>query len=126
MKRELCAILILALIFAASLWNIRYIDRMTAELLAELDASAAAAEAGDCEAAAEQLTAVLEHWKALDHYAGIALRHSETDACTDLFYELLGELHQGCTGRTKGLYQSLSEHLQSIAEMEHPSLKSVF
>ena len=99
---------------------------MTDELLDGLAHSAAAAEAGDCETAAERLNAVLAHWKAMDHYTGIVLRHTETDTCTDLFYELLGELQQGCTGRAKGLYESLTEHLQSIAEMEHPTLKSVF
>lgn len=126
MKRELCAVLLLAAIFAASIWNIRYIDRITEELLSDLDRSAAAAETGDCESAAALLTTALEHWNSVDHYSGVALRHAETDSCTDLFYALLGELYQGETGRAKGLYQSLREHLKSIAEMEHPTLKSVF
>lgn len=126
MKRELCAVLLLAVIFAASIWNIHYFDRMTEDLLSELDRSAAAAESGDCETAAALLTDTLDRWDSLDLYSGITLRHAETDSCTDLFYALLGELYQGNTGKAKGLYQNLQEHLRSLAEMEHPTLKSVF
>lgn len=126
MKRELFAILLLIAIFALSIWNIHYVDHITEDLLSDLARSADIAATGDCQSAAEIVTETLERWKSLDCYAGVAIRHAETDGCTDLFYELLGELYQGNTGRAKGLYQSLAVHLKGIAEMEHPTLESIF
>ncbi|MGI6012960.1 MAG: DUF4363 family protein [Oscillospiraceae bacterium] len=126
MKRELCAIILLIAVFSISIWNIHYVDRVTEELLSYLDRSAEYADAGDCETAAEVLTVALNRWKKLDRYSGVAIRHAETDSCTDLFYELLGELYQENTGTAQGMFQSLSSHLKGIAEMEHLTLESIF
>ncbi len=126
MKREFFAIILLAAVLALSLWNIHYVDQVTEELLDYVECSANYADAGDCETAAEVLTIALNRWKSLGRYSGVAIRHAETDSCTDLFYELLGALYEGNTGTAKGLFQSLAVHLKGIAEMEHLSLESIF
>lgn len=126
MKREIFAVILLASVLALSIWNICYVDHITEELLDYVDCSSDYAAAGDYEMAAEILTAALDRWKSLDRYAGVAIRHTETDSCTDLFYTLLGELYAGNAGTAKGLFQSLAVHLKGIAEMEHLSLESIF
>ena len=126
MKREFLAITLLLVVFSLSIWNIHYVDQITDELLVYVDRSAEYTKAGDCKAAVETLTTALDHWKKLGCYSGVAIRHSETDSCTDLFYRLLGELYQGNTGTAQGLFQSLSVHLKGIAEMEHLTLESIF
>lgn len=126
MKREFFAVILLVAVLVLSIWNIHYVDHVTEELLDYIERSVDYADAGDCETAAEILTVALKRWKSLDHYSGVAIRHTETDSCTDLFYELLGELYQENTGTAKGLFQSLAVHLKGIAEMEHLSLESIF
>ena len=124
MKKEIFALSLLALLFAASLFNIRYFDRLCLDLAHEINASSEALEAGNKAAAQEHLDAALDTWLDADSYTHIFIRHAEIDSTADAFYELQAQLLAG-EGDSSAAYDKLRYHLDSIQRMEHPSLGSV-
>ena len=124
MKRELAAGTLLALLIAGAWWNIRAVDRLTGEILAGLDTAQAAEARGQPEEAREALDKALKRWLEADRYTHIFIRHAEIDATADAFYELQSQLLSG-EGDSSAAYDKLRYHLESIRQMEHPSLGSI-
>ena len=89
MKREICALLLLAVLAALSIWNIRGADRLVGEIQEHLDLSEKAMLSGDSPYAEQQLEAALHIWLAARGYTQVFLRHPELDNTTDVFYETL-------------------------------------
>ena len=124
MKRELAAGTLLALLIAGAWWNIRAVDRLTGEIMAGLDTAQAAEARGQSEEAREALDKALKRWLEADRYTHIFIRHAEIDATADAFYELQSQLLSG-EGDSSAAYDKLRYHLESIRQMEHPSLGSI-
>jgi hypothetical protein len=125
MKRELAALLALAMLAAASAWNIRHVQRLSDELYDVIADSRAAYEAGARRRAAETLDSAIQRWDRPVSYAAVALRHTEIDTITDNFYSLLADLYdEGDAAR--GSYAGLLASIKRLAEMETPSLGSIF
>ena len=124
MKRELAAGTLLALLIAGAWWNIRAVDRLTGDILAGLDTAQAAEARGQPEEAREALGKALKRWLEADRYTHIFIRHAEIDATADAFYELQSQLLSG-EGDSSAAYDKLRYHLESIRQMEHPSLGSI-
>ena len=108
MKKELIAAVLLAVIFAGVMLNIRASEKIVSSLMSEVDAAYAQLKSGDSESAAETLDKAIEHWLTLDGYTHIFIRHSEINSTTE------------------GSYGLLSETLRSIMTMEQISLGSIF
>ena len=124
MKRELAAGTLLVLLIAGAWWNIRAVDRLTGEIRAGLDTAQAAEARGQPEEAREALDKALKRWLEADRYTHIFIRHAEIDATADAFYELQSQLLSG-EGDSSAAYDKLRYHLESIRQMEHPSLGSI-
>ena len=124
MKRELAAGTLLALLIAGAWWNIRAVDRLTGDILAGLDTAQTAEARGQPEEAREALDKALKRWLEADRYTHIFIRHTEIDATADAFYELQSQLLSG-EGDSSAAYDKLRYHLESIRQMEHPSLGSI-
>ena len=124
MKRELAAGTLLALLIAGAWWNIRAVDRLTGEIMAGLDTAQAAEARGQSEEAREALDEALKRWLEADRYTHIFIRHAEIDSTADAFYELQSLLLSG-EGDSSAAYDRLRYHLESIRQMEHPSLGSI-
>ena len=124
MKRELAAGTLLALLIAGAWWNIRAVDRLTGDILAGLDTAQAAEARGQPEEAREALDKALKRWLEADRYTHIFIRHAEIDSTADAFYELQSQLLSG-EGDSSAAYDKLRYHLESIRQMEHPSLGSI-
>ena len=124
MKRELAAGTLLVLLIAGAWWNIRAVDRLTGDILAGLDTAQAAEARGQPEEAREALDKALKRWLEADRYPHIFIRHAEIDATADAFYELQSQLLSG-EGDSSAAYDKLRYHLESIRQMEHPSLGSI-
>ena len=107
MKREIGAALLLLALIGGSVWNIRRADRLTGEILEHLELSERA-----------MLSA--------RSYTRVFLRHPELDAASDMFYELMQELHRGEIRALPAVYARLRYHLDCIREMEHPGWGTVF
>ena len=126
MKREICALLLLAALAAVSVWNIRRADALTDEIREHLELSEKALLADDQKYAGEQLEAALRIWLSARAYTQVFLRHPELDATSDVFYETLRDLRAGETRALAAGYERLRYHIDSISDMEHLSLGSIF
>ena len=124
MKRELAAGTLLVLLIAGAWWNIRAVDRLTGDILAGLDTAQTAEARGQPEEAREALDKALKRWLEADRYTHIFIRHAEIDSTADAFYELQSQLLSG-EGDSSAAYDKLRYHLESIRQMEHPSLGSI-
>ena len=124
MKKEIIALLLLVLLFAASLFNIWYFDRLCLDIAGEVKASAVALERGEPEAAQEPLNSALHTWLDADSYTHIFIRHPEIDSTADAFYEL-GQALEENSESCRAAYDKLLYHLESIRTMEHLRFGSI-
>lgn len=124
MKREIIAAILLILLFAGAVINIRVNDNMVQELENEVTAAYDSAENGDYDLAQSQLKAAAEHWLRLDSYTHIFIRHTEIDALTDAFFEFEASLCEK-EEAYRGTYDMLMAHLESIRTMEHLRFGSI-
>lgn len=125
MKRELAAALLLLVLFAGSLWNVRCLDALTDELEQTLTRSLEAARSGDFPRAKEALDDAIDRWVRADPYTHIFIRHPEIDATSDAFFELKEALGEQDLPAAEAGFDKLLYHLSSIDEMEHPRLGSI-
>ena len=125
MRKEAAAALGLILLLVIAQWNIRAVDRLTGQILTRLERSEQALEAGSPGVARRELDTALELWLSADGYTHIFLRHAEIDAASDAFYELHEKLNEAAPESCSPVYDKLRYHLESIAAMEHVSLRSV-
>ncbi len=126
MKKEIVAAVLLLLLFAGVLVNIRVNENIVSSLIDEVDASYESLKNGDTEKADEQLDAAIEHWLTLDGYTHIFIRHSEINATTDAFYGYRADVGDGDADTAAGSYGLLKETLLSLMTMEQISLGSIF
>ena len=124
MKKEIIALLLLVLLFTASLFNIWYFDRLCLDIAGEVKASAVALERGEPEAAQEHLNSALHTWLDADSYTHIFIRHPEIDSTADAFYEL-GQALEENSESCRAAYDKLLYHLESIRTMEHLRFGSI-
>lgn len=124
MKKEIIALSLLVLLFAASLFNIWYFDRLCLDIAGEVKASAVALERGEPEAAQEHLNSALHTWLDADSYTHIFIRHPEIDSTADAFYEL-GQALEENSESCRAAYDKLLYHLESIRTMEHLRFGSI-
>ena len=124
MKKEIIALLLLVLLFTASLFNIWYFDRLCMDIAGEVNASSDALERGDMDAAQEHLNSALHTWLDADSYTHIFIRHPEIDSTADAFYEL-GQALEENSESCRAAYAKLLYHLESIRTMEHLRFGSI-
>ena len=126
MKKEIFAAVILVLLAAISVWNLRYAQRLTSELSQAVDASIEMAKSGQWQKATRIAESASERWSSADSYTQIFMGHAELELTADAFGDYLGELYRCDLGGTLGAHQKLIEHIKTIYEMERITLKSVF
>lgn len=126
MKKEIIALLLLVLLFAASLYNIRVMDNMVMTLESGVKASYDAAKTGEFEKAAALIDEAAGDWLSRDGYTHIFIRHSEIDSTTDAFFEYISDISAEDLGSAEGSYGMLMAHLDSLKTMEHISFGSIF
>ena len=125
MKKEIFALSLFLLLFAASLFNIRYFDRLCLDIAGEVKASSEALQRGGRAAAREHLDRALQTWLEAENYTHIFIRHPEIDSTADAFYELGQELESADGESCRAAYDKLLYHLESIRTMEHLRFGSI-
>ena len=95
MKKELIAAVLLAVIFAGVMLNIRASEKIVSSLMSEVDAAYAQLKSGDSKSAAETLDKAIEHWLTLDGYTHIFIRHSEINSTTEAFFQFRSDIGSG-------------------------------
>lgn len=126
MKKELIAAVLLAVIFAGVMLNIRASERIVSSLMSEVDAAYAQLKGGDNESAVKTIDRAIERWLTLDGYTHIFIRHSEINSTTEAFFQFKSDIGSGDADAAEGSYGLLSETLRSIMTMEQISLGSIF
>ena len=126
MKKELIAAVLLAVIFAGVMLNIRASERIVSSLMSEVDAAYAQLKGGDNESAVKTIDRAIERWLMLAGYTHIFIRHSEITSTTEAFFQFKSDIGSGDADAADGSYGLLSETLRSIMTMEQISLGSIF
>lgn len=125
MRRELAAAVLLLLLIAGALWNLRCADRLTGRVADSLDRAEQAARQGDYESALQALEAARAHWDSRRAYTRVFFRHPDLDGLQDAFSALEQLLRQEDASWPAAL-RLLRYHLETVDEMEHVSLGTVF
>ncbi len=125
MKKELFAAILLFALLAGGAFNTRFLDGFTGELSGELAVSEARCRAGDYDGALELADKAHEKWHSREAYTGIFIRHTEIDAVTYGFHELIGALETEPESAL-AMYAALEGHVRSLYEMERVTAASVF
>ena len=125
MTKELIAAALLALIILGSWLNLLCLDRLVSAVEDSLSQSMTSYRSGSTREAHDALLNALALWLNADGYTHIFIRHSEIDAISDAFYELSEAMLSGGE-ETDAVYARLLCRLDSMADIEHPSLRSIF
>ena len=116
MKRELFAALLLLALLAGGAANTRFLDGFTGKICGTLAVSEASCRAGDYERALTLADEALGIWRSREAYTGVFIRHTEIDAVTYGFHDLISALeaepesalamYSGLTGHVRSLYET--------------------
>ena len=126
MKKAAAAGALLALLFLAAGWNIRYVDALTGEMLTRAEQSRSFCREGNLSAAKAALGNAMGYWQDRETYTHIFLPHGELDAISDAFFDVLADLERGETDAAEAAYGRLEAHLKCINDTEKITLGSVF
>ncbi len=126
MKKAAAAGALLALLFLAAGWNIRYVDALTGEMLARVEQSRSFCREQNLSAARAALGDAMSYWQDRETYTHIFIRHAELDGVSDAFYDVLAELESGEADAAEAAYGRLEAHLRCIDDTEQVTLGSVF
>ncbi len=126
MKKAAAAGALLALLFLAAGWNIRYVDALTGEMLTRTEQSRSFCREGNLSAAKAALGNAMAYWQDRETYTHIFLPHGELDAVSDAFFDVLADLERGETDAAEAAYGRLEAHLRCINDTEKVTLGSVF
>ncbi len=125
MKRELIAIVLLLTLLVLSLANVRYIEDKSADLMENIDAAESLLESGDTPGAENAIRSSLDTWLSWKSYTHIMLRHTEIDAITDAYYELLVGVQNGGEA-PRAAFGALRQKLRDLSEKERVGAGTLF
>lgn len=126
MKKEVFALVLLLALLAGGLYNTHYLRSFTSGLADTLHVSESSCAAGEYERALELAERAHESWHSRAAYAGIFIRHTEIDAVTYGFHDLISALKSSEPEGAAMLYSGLIGHIESLYEMERLSPASIF
>ena len=126
MKKEIAAAVLLAVLFAGVIVNIRISENMVLSLSDEVDAAYLSLKSGNSQEASRQLDKAIDNWLTLDGYTHIFIRHSEINSTTEAFFQMKSDVSSGDADAAEGSYALLKETLNSLMTMEQISLGSIF
>ena len=126
MRRELPALLLLAVLLLGSFFSVRRMDALSGELASCLAASESYAQSGDRESAAETAEKALTLWLDSYGFTSVFLRHAESDGLCDALCELLSAIGQDEPDALSYAYAKVRYHLESIDRMEHAGSGSIW
>lgn len=126
MKKEIFALILLAVLAAGSAMHLIFLRRVTADVTGLLDGAYRTAEASDWESAEALAEQADEKWHSADAYMHIFIRHPETDSTADAFYDFLGSFYHRDMAELRKTYLAVKAHVANIYEMEKITPGSIF
>ena len=125
MKRLWIACGILALVFAATLYNTHYLSGFTNELTTLLTRAEIGAEDGDWETAGELTRQAVENWDRHAVSLHVLLRHTEVDDVNTSFQEVREFINCQEGGEYSAANARLIAQIELLYEAEQLTLKNV-
>ena len=125
MKRELFAGLLLLLLIAGSLWNLRCADALTQNVADSLSRAEEAARRQEYAEALQALEKAQRDWDAKRSYTQVFFRQPDLDSLQDAFADL-GQLLLQKDEAWPAALRRLRYHLEMVDRMEHLSAGTVF
>lgn len=125
MKRLWIACGILALVFAATLYNSHYLSGFTSDLTVLLTRAEISAEEGDWDTASALTRQAVEDWDSHAGYLHILLRHTEVDEVNTGFREVREFINCQEGGEYSAANARLIARLELLCEAEQLTLKNV-
>lgn len=125
MKRLWIAIVIMALVFCATLYNAHYLSVFTHQLTDLLADAEALAEAGDWDRAEDLTGEAYQLWEDHSGYLHILLRHQDTDQVHIGFREVWEFLNRQEDGEYSAANARLMTQIELLYEAEQLTLKNV-
>lgn len=126
MKKELFAGGLLLILFGLSLFNTHCFSSLTEEIQKSVDRASQAAERGDWENAEKEAQLAVSRWNDNDTYTHVILKHSDIDTLEESLYKLLESVSSHQYSASLVHAQLVSEHLQSLRDMERLIIGSIF
>lgn len=126
MRRLWAAAAILAVLLGGTLWNAWYAERLTGEMIQQLEQAQKRTAQGDWEGAAKLSEQAFQSWQDHEAYLHILMRHSDTDEILSSFRALEQYLALKETDQYTAANAELMTQLELLAEMEQPSLVNIF
>lgn len=126
MKKEFIIGCFLALLLAASLVNIHYLNKLTDKVTGLIEDSEKSAEEMAWEKAEEKAEAAAKLWSDSEPYTHLVLRHPEVESATDAIYGYVAQVYARDDGAAKGAAQAAISRMKSISSIEQIKLGSIF
>lgn len=126
MKKEFTALVLLAALLGAGLYNVHYIEDMVSEISALAHESYRSLSDGDIDTSMQKLEQAIERWEQAEGYTHIFIRHSEIDSTSDAMFNALGCISGESGQEADGAFRGLFYHLDSLVGMERVTLGSIF
>ena len=126
MKKEIFVIALLALMLAAAIVNVRFLGKLTDDVVKIAEKAANLATEGKWGEAETQAKAASKKWEDSETYTHIVLRHSEIERSTEVLNGLLREIYMREEGGVKGALAAAKSQMTSLASIERVRLGSIF
>ena len=126
MKKEILAALTIIGLLAGSVVNILHLESLIDEISVHLYESSLECETSNLSLAENEVRNALDLWLNADDYTHIFIQHSEIDAASDIFYDILSAINDEDSASAMASIEQLYYHLNSIYTMELVTFRSVF
>ena len=126
LKRELAAAAVLALLIGISVWNLGKIDSLTEEIEVALCKSRTSVEHLDFRQAREHMADAIVLWMDAEKYTHCFISHAQISDASQALYQLQQTIAEEDPISCGPEYSRVRYLLQSIRDVERPSLGSIF
>lgn len=126
MKKEIIISILFFVVLGLSLYNVRYLDKVTGEVSRLAEAATDAMDAGEKEAAEAYAVEAFRIWESNDLYARVMLRHTIYENGESALIMLLSEIYSDNPGGVLGAAEAVRRSMESIAGAERIRLGSIF
>lgn len=126
MKRLWIVLLIVALLVVTSSLHVKHLERLSNELIAQLEIAKTSLSQGNRPKTRESVQAVWDQWERQSFYLHITLRHMEIDEIRTGLREAMAYLDsREDTAECLASISRLINYLELLVEAELPSIKNL-
>jgi len=126
MKKEIIALIVLVLVFSASLLNIHFLTRLTGEITTLIEEVNEFIREEDWVSARSRAEKASEKWEKSHPYTHMVLRQTELESVTNILDNLIKEIYAEESGAAKGMARAAIARMRSVASIERITFGNIF